>query len=75
MAVFLGVLLVLEVAALFGKGDKVGEDHTTEADMQWLHLAGQFLQLQALDLVVEVPPRHFSQLESQREKERDANST
>ncbi|KAF4393849.1 hypothetical protein F8388_018340 [Cannabis sativa] len=91
MAVFLGVLLVLEMAALFGQSDEVGEDHSTEADMveridgtglnvlsvvviqashysilrtrdrdHWLHVIGQFLQLQAPNLVEEVSPRHFS---------------
>ena len=92
MAMFLSVLLVLEMAALFGQSNEVGEDHATEANMvervdgtgldvlsvvviqashdgilrildreQWLHMTGQFLQLEAPNLVVEVPPRHFFQ--------------
>ena len=34
MAMLLGVLGVLEVAALLGKSDEVGEDHASEADME-----------------------------------------
>ena len=33
MAMFLGVLLVLEMAALVGKSDEVRKDHPTKADM------------------------------------------
>lgn len=33
-AVFLGVLLVLEVATLLGKSDEVREDHAAEAHME-----------------------------------------
>ena len=31
--VFLGVLLMLEVATLLGESDEVGEDHATKADV------------------------------------------
>lgn len=83
------LLFVLEVAALLGEGEEVGESHSAEADVQeWvdgarldvlrvivvepslhrllrvfdgqhrLQVSRQFPHLQALDLVVEAPPRH-----------------
>ena len=89
-AMFLGMLLVPEVATIFGQREEIGEDHIIEADMvervnraglnvlcvvvmyaslhsilrvlyrkQWLDVVRQFLHLQALDLIVEVSPRHF----------------
>lgn len=48
-----GVLLVLEVAALLGEGDEVGEDHPSDADVE------EGLDGACLDVLLDVAIHRF----------------